>query len=291
MGEVASGVGSIVNSGLRVVDNVLGTQMSGGNATSDAIDAQTRAANQANETSKYIYDTQRQDLAPWRESGVRALSGLENENLLNNFQGDPGYQFRLQEGMKAINASGAARGMANSGATLKALTRYGQDYASNEYNNAYNRQFNRLSTLAGYGNNANQAGVSASGAYGQQVAGNQIGLGNSIASANIAQANNQSQLIGQGAQAAATYFSDERLKINVKPISKADLDEMKKHLKPYLYKYTNENYGKGEWVGVMAQDLEKSRLGKLLIIEDENGYKQIDMKKVMSLFLATLAEG
>lgn len=43
----------------------------------------------------------------------------------------------MAEGNKAIERSAAARGGLNSGATLKALSRYNQDSASNEYTNAY----------------------------------------------------------------------------------------------------------------------------------------------------------
>ena len=52
---------------------------------------------------------------------------------------DPGYQFRFNEGMKALERSAAAHGNLQSGATLKALTRYSQDYASNEFGKAYDR--------------------------------------------------------------------------------------------------------------------------------------------------------
>jgi hypothetical protein len=62
----------------------------------------------------------------------------------------PGYQFRLGEGEKAINRSTSATGNLLSGATLKGLTRYGQDYATNEYSNAYNR----LAGLSGTGQTA-----------------------------------------------------------------------------------------------------------------------------------------
>ena len=61
---------------------------------------------------------------------------------------DPGYQFRLDQGNKAIDASSAAlRGPGLSGATLKELTRYGSDYASNEFGNIYSR----ASNLSGQG--------------------------------------------------------------------------------------------------------------------------------------------
>ena len=80
-----------------------------------------------------------------------------------DFQKDPGYDFRLQEGQRALERSAAARGNLFSGATGTALTRYGQDYGSNEFKNAYNRWntdrdklFNRLSGIAGTGQTSAQ---------------------------------------------------------------------------------------------------------------------------------------
>jgi len=294
MGDVVKGVGG-------VVDNVLGTNMAGPNSSDKAISAQTSAANEANQTARYVFDTQRADNEPWRAAGTKALGDLANPDFqrdfkMEDYQADPGYQFRMEEGAKAVERSAAARGGLNSGATLKALSRYGQDFATNEYQNAYSRfnsdrdrRFNRLSSLAGVGQTAvGQMGQAAS-QYGQSVGSNQIGLGNAIGAANIGQANRQAQLVSQGAGAAAAAFSDERLKTNVTPVLKADLDEMKKHLKAYSFKYISDKHGEGDWVGVMAQDLQKSKLGRTLVVENEDGHKMIDMKKVMSLFLATMA--
>lgn len=87
-------------------------------------------------------------------------------NLLRNFtaadfEADPGYQFRLGEGQKQIESSAAARGGLLSGAAAKALTKYNQNFASNEFQNAYNRfntnqgnTFNRLASLSGVGQTA-----------------------------------------------------------------------------------------------------------------------------------------
>lgn len=88
------------------------------------------------------------------------------------FQATPGYDFRVAEGQKAIERAAAAGGRLNSGATAKALTRFGQDYASNEYNN----YLNRLSGLAGGGqvaanSSANILQGSASGQANALIAG------------------------------------------------------------------------------------------------------------------------
>jgi len=65
-----------------------------------------------------------------------------------DFQADPGYAFRMTEGLKALDRQAAARGGLISGAALKASQGYGQDLASQEYMNAFNRfQTNRTNLL------------------------------------------------------------------------------------------------------------------------------------------------
>jgi hypothetical protein len=81
----------------------------------------------------------------------------------------PDYQFRLSEGLKAINRGQAARGLLGSGQTLKAVTEYGQNIAAG----AYNDYMNRLANLAGIG----QASAAQTGALGAQSAAQQ---GNAI---------------------------------------------------------------------------------------------------------------
>lgn len=46
---------------------------------------------------------------------------------------DPGYQVRLREGQQAVENSRLAQGIGRGGGTLQALTRFGQDLASQEY--------------------------------------------------------------------------------------------------------------------------------------------------------------
>jgi hypothetical protein len=64
---------------------------------------------------------------------------------------DPGYGFRMSEGLKAVDRQAAARGGLISGNALKASQTYGQDMASQEYQNAFNRfQTSRAGTLSPY---------------------------------------------------------------------------------------------------------------------------------------------
>jgi hypothetical protein len=95
-----------------------------------------------------------------------------------DYQADPGYAFRMAEGMKALERSAAARGGALSGGALKGIERYGQGLASEEYGRAFERYntnqanvFNRLASLAGVGQTANAATGQAGSNYANAVTG------------------------------------------------------------------------------------------------------------------------
>ncbi len=130
-----------------------------------------------------------------------------------NFTQDPSYQWRLKQGMKALQGSAAAKGSALGGGTLKALNDYAGGSASQEYGAAYNRAatdydrafntfsqnqgnlYNRLAALAGVGQtaigNINSAGAN----YGQQGS-------NILTQSGM----NQGNLITQAANASASGY-------------------------------------------------------------------------------------
>jgi hypothetical protein len=73
-----------------------------------------------------------------------------------DFETSPGYQFRMDEGSRALDRSAASRGLLRSGAQQKALTAFGQGIASEEYNNYLGNLF----TLSGSGGQAAASGNS-----------------------------------------------------------------------------------------------------------------------------------
>jgi len=96
---------------------------------------------------------------------------------------DPGYQFRLNQGMDALQNSAAARGDLLSGNFAQGAEQLGQDYASNEYGNVYNRAlqqyqlaqnnstniFNRLADVSGLGQTSLQQIANSGTAAGGQI--------------------------------------------------------------------------------------------------------------------------
>jgi hypothetical protein len=92
---------------------------------------------------------------------------------------DPSFQFRLKQGLQALERSAAARGTLASGGTLKALNDYAQESASQEYGAAFNRfmtqRGQRLSTLkdlAGIGLSGTEGFLRAGSEYGGRTAAN-----------------------------------------------------------------------------------------------------------------------
>ena len=102
------------------------------------------------------------DFGKYASAEFKGVPGFDSSSLMNNFtmadfQADPGYAFRLKEGMNAMNATAAARGGLISGNALKAGQQYGQEMGSQEYQNAFNRyNANRAFQAQEYGNAFNR---------------------------------------------------------------------------------------------------------------------------------------
>jgi hypothetical protein len=111
------------------------------------------------------------------EAASGQFGSLMRDFGIPDFNVDPGYLFRLQEGQKALDRSAAARGGLFSGGTIRASDQYNQNFASNEYGNAYNRyqnnrqtKYNFLSGLAGLGSQNAQTLAGIGGDYANNAA-------------------------------------------------------------------------------------------------------------------------
>ncbi len=121
-----------------------GTAAAGIYGANKAAKAQEKAAKSAAQTQQNALAAQTELAKPYVEAGKTALA--EYQKLapyqsfgMQQFQADPGYGFRMSEGLKALERSAAARGLLQSGGTLKDITRFGQNLASAEYENAFSR--------------------------------------------------------------------------------------------------------------------------------------------------------
>ena len=128
---------------------------------------------------------------------------------MNDFKNlSPQYQFNLQQGGQGtLNQDSNAQG-AESGAALKDLMSFNQNYANNSFNSAfanYNTQqnniFNRLNSIATLGSNAGSNSATGASAFASGI-GNTLGsIGASQAAGTIGSANAISGGIQSGANA------------------------------------------------------------------------------------------
>lgn len=148
-------------------------------------------------------------------SSIDPYRKFSEEDYKNDFVAQNGLQFGLDQGTQGLERQASANGSQLSGATLKALTRFGNDYGTrntagaydrynSEYTDKYNRynsdqasQYNRLAGIAGTG----QQQVNQIGQAGQNYA-SQVGANNINASNNIA-----SNTIGAGNARASSYIA------------------------------------------------------------------------------------
>ena len=130
-------------------------------------------ANQANASHRNLSDAVR--------SGELSPQYQELEDFSFNFdENSPAYQFRLQEGLKALQNSAAARGNLRGGATLKGITDYAQGAASQEYEASHRRALSDYDARRGNRQaNYNNARSRSNDRYGQLL--QQYNIDNSAA--------------------------------------------------------------------------------------------------------------
>jgi len=199
---------------------VVGSAVVGGVSAYQSGKSQEKAAKSAAASQEAIADEnvalqrelanqQREDFAPWRDIGEQALNQMWAGVQSGEFEvgdidvtKDPGYQFRMDQGVEALDKSAAARGRLLSGAQQKGVTDYAQNVASQEYANAYAREANekarKYNMLSGL-----SSGGQASAA-GQAQATSQLGQQTSNILSNLGQSQAQSQY-AQGQARAGAY--------------------------------------------------------------------------------------
>ncbi len=153
-------------SGFRTANAVEKAAKMQANAAQNAANLGSQTAGQQMDLARDIFAQQTALNEPFRQGGINALNRMQDllglssnrkapgygslsKNFsMADFQADPGYAFRMSEGLKALDRQAAARGGLISGGALKAAQGYGQDLASQEYLNAFNRfQTNRTNLL------------------------------------------------------------------------------------------------------------------------------------------------
>ena len=193
---------------------IIGGAINAGAANDAAqISADATAASLAEQ--KRQFDIGQANQTPWMNAGKSALGGQldlmglpggtngSSTNSLAELQNSPGYQFRLDQGRRALEASFGGHGGMQSGKAGTAINEYGQNYATGEYGN----RLQQLANLSGTG----QASASGMAAGGMNYAGNVGNLtmanaGNQATSGINAAAATQSGILGAG-NALSSYLN------------------------------------------------------------------------------------
>ena len=215
-----------------VAGAVVGSAVIGGalssNAANKASKRQAASADRAAQLQQEQFEKQIELQAPFREAGLTAQNKLldymglapgaggkyTKDFSMQDFQQDPGYAFRMSEGMKALDRTAASRGGLLSGATLKGAQRFGQDLGSQEYQNAFNRyqtnranQLNPLQSLMGASQTATNAMGTAGQNYANQAGNAYMNAGNARASGYVGSANAWNSALGN----ATNYLTQNQM--------------------------------------------------------------------------------
>jgi len=207
-----------------VVGSSLLSSQASKKAASTSAQATTQAADTSAAAQREMFERQVELQEPWRQAGISALNKLAplaeqyTPFGTQQFQADPGYAFRLSEGMKALDRSAAARGNLLSGATLRGAQRFGQDLASQEYMNAFNRyqaeraaRLGPLQSLAGVGQTSAQALGAQAGMLGANLGQNYLTSGMQAGQARASGYLGQANALSGGLGSYLNYSQNQAL--------------------------------------------------------------------------------
>jgi len=189
----------------------------GAKAAKEAAATSAAGMRYAADTNREMFNITNENLRPYREQGqvslkdlVARMPELTRSYTAEDFnQGiDPGYQFRLAQGQKALENQYNRGGGLVSGNVMQGMQDYTQGQASQEFGAAFGRNttnqtniFNRLKGIADMGLSATGTTANAATSAGQTIGSAQIGAAN----AEAAGITGQAKAYGNTLQGMANY--------------------------------------------------------------------------------------
>lgn len=195
----------------------------GANAAQNAADQQAQAAQNAQNIQQNMYNQTVSREQPFVQSGQEAQGqlnyllgigtpGQNGEATSSQYGGfgslnkafdantfkqmSPAYQFQLQQGGQGVLNGDASSVGAGSGAALKDLTSFNQNFANTSYNNAFNQYvtqqgniFSRLAGIAQQGQAAASNSATGGSNYGASIGQSATNVGTALAGGTIGSAN------------------------------------------------------------------------------------------------------
>lgn len=168
----------------------LASGIMGSNAAGDAANAQIAAGDRALAQSNMMFQTTQNNLRPYIEAGPDALKQLqaltgtgEGGNPLTapltkpfemtqaQLESTPGYQFTRDQGLKAVQNSYAAQGLARSGPALRGAADYATGLADSTYGNQFSRYWTQNQNMYNMLSDLTKTGAQAAMGQGQIASG------------------------------------------------------------------------------------------------------------------------
>jgi hypothetical protein len=207
MSGIGAAIGPIVGAGASLFGGISGANAAGA-ASQQAAQAQILAAI----IQQQMFNQVRDSAQPFMQYGQNALTTLAPligtapgtnpltapytaafRPTMEQLQQTPGYQFALDQGLRAVQNAAAARGLGSSGNALRGAAEYATGLASQTYQQQFQNYwannlnaFNMLSGAGGMGLNALGTLAGASGQASNAIGNSLTGAGNAIAQGTIA---------------------------------------------------------------------------------------------------------
>lgn len=216
----------------------IGGSLLGGASARKQAEAKARALAEAKGQVTQAYQTSKGYYDPYYQTGtaasnrLAALLGVGGDTSAKDYgyltqeftpdklQFDPGYLFRLNEGLKQLQGQAGARGGLLSGATIRGGQKYAQGAASTEYANAYDRYRQRQQDIYNMLRGQQQTGYQAGGAlsdlstgYGANMANFAMGQGAIDAAKIGSQYKMYGDILGTGTNALGSFLGGKGPKV------------------------------------------------------------------------------
>ncbi len=256
---------------MSVVGDLVGGIVKG-RAANKAADRQVEAGESAIEFAKESRDIAREDLSPFRETGVTALGQLEGlvtdpQKQKEFISDNPFFQALQQQTTENVLGAQAARGKLGSGGTSKAL----QNALVLLGSDLLGQKVGQLQNLAGLGQAAATGQAQVSQQTAQQVGETRLQQGNASAAGQIAKGEINSKMYQQGIGALAGFagLCDFHAKENIMKVGHLD-----NGLPLYIFNYKGDNQ---KHINVIAQEVEQVMPEAII---NKDGLKYVNMELI-----------
>jgi hypothetical protein len=180
-----------------VASAVFGAGALGAGASLFGASQQSKAAQNATNAQLSMFNQGANAVMPFSQMGTEAGAQLAKGFTGTDLANTPGYQFTLDQGLKATTNANSAMGLANSGVEGKGLANYAEGLASTTFQQQFQNWLTPLLAKLNVGSGAASSLLGGGVATGGQIGSNIIGAGNAGAAGVLGAAGSTSNALNQ----------------------------------------------------------------------------------------------